>query len=134
MPVEQRYHLLLKLLAELIPVALVLRMGKQRREKIDVLYVQPAPVTGEQIGTTIFEWQLAPYDTTIAVAGPLPPLKGAVEISPRVIDHEALSSLVATISADRCFEIGAGVAPECVRREVKPYCEERRATQVEPSR
>src|SRR5215218_1716222 len=86
-------------------------MDKQRREKIDVLDVQPTAVSGEQIGTTILEWQLEPDKTILAVAGPLPPLEAAVEISFRVIDNEALSPFVATISADCCFKIGAGVAP-----------------------
>src|SRR5215216_2329499 len=109
-------------------------MSKQRREKIDVLYIQPAPVTGEQIGTTVFEWQSAPDNTILAVADPLPPLKAAVEISSRVIDDKALSSLVATISTDCGFKIPARVTPERVRPKVKTDREERRATQTEPSR
>jgi hypothetical protein len=49
MPIEQRLHTLLKLLAELTPIALVLGMDKQRSKQIDVLDVQPTAVTGEQI-------------------------------------------------------------------------------------
>src|SRR5215211_5465471 len=108
-------------------------MDKQRREKIDVLDVQPARVTGEQIGATVFEWQLVPDKTILAIADPLPPLEAAVKISSSIIDDEALSSLVATISTDCCFKIPARVAPERVRPEVKSYCEKRRTTQVEPS-
>jgi hypothetical protein len=112
----------------------VLGMDKQRRKEIDVLDVQPTAVTGEQIATTVFEWQLEPDKTILAVAGPLPPLEAAIEISCRVVDDEALSSLVASISTNCCFKVPAGVAPECVRPEVKPYCEERRAPRVESSR
>jgi hypothetical protein len=77
---------------------------------------------------------LAPDETILAVADPLPPLEAAVEISSGVIDDEALSSLVAMISTNCRFKIAARVAPERVRPEIKPYREERRATQVEPSR
>src|SRR5215211_1201109 len=109
-------------------------MDKQRRKKIDVLDVQPAPVSGEQIGTAVLEWQLAPDKTILAVAHPRPPLEAAVEISFRVIDDKALSSLVATISTDCGFKIPARVAPERVRPKIKPYCKERRAMHAEPSR
>jgi len=44
---------------------------------------------------------LAPDKTILAVADPLPPLEAAVEISFRVIDDEALSSLVTTIFVSR---------------------------------
>jgi hypothetical protein len=44
-----------------------------------------------------------------------------------------MSSLVVSISTDCCFKVPAGEAPERVRFEVKPYCEECRATRVEPS-
>jgi len=125
---------LLELLAELAPKALVLGMDEQRRKEIDVLDVQPTAVTGEQIATTVFEWQLGPDKTVLAVAGPLPPLETALEISSRVVNDEALSSLVACISTDCCFKVPAGVAPERVRPEVEPYCEQRRATRIEPSR
>jgi hypothetical protein len=77
MPIEQRLHSLLKPLAELTPIALVLGMDKQRRKEIDILNVQPTAVTGEQIATPVFEWQLEPDNTILAVAGPLPPLEAA---------------------------------------------------------
>ena len=105
MPIEQRLHLLLKLLAELTPIALVLGMDKQRRKEIDVLDVQPTAVTGQQIATTVFEWQLGPDKTILAVAGPLPPLEAALEISSRVVDDEALSSSVVLISTDSCLKV-----------------------------
>ena len=47
MPIEQRLHILLKLLAELTPIALVLGMDKQRRKKIDVLNVQSTAASDE---------------------------------------------------------------------------------------
>jgi hypothetical protein len=115
MPIEQRLHILLELLAELTPIALVLGMDKQRRKEIDILDVQSTAVTGEQVATTIFEWQLGPDNTILAVAGPLPPLEAALEISPRVVDDEALSSLVVSISTDCCFQgprrCSAGACP-----------------------
>ena len=94
MPIEQRLHILLKLLAQLTPIALVLGMDEQRRNEIDVLDVQLTAVTGEQIATAVFEWQLGPDKTVLAVAASLPPLEAAVEISSRVVDDEALSSSV----------------------------------------
>ena len=125
---------LLELLAELTPITLVLRMDKQRRKQIDVLDVQPTAVTDQQIGTTIFEWEFGTDKTILAVAGPLPPLETSVEFASRVIDDEALSSSIAVILTHSCFKIPTAVAPERVRPEVEPYCEERRATQVESSR
>ena len=118
MPIEQRLHILLKLLAQLTPIALVLGVDEQRRNEIDVLDVQLTGVTGEQIAAAVFEWQLGPDQTILAVAGPLPPLEAALEISSRVLDDEALSSSVALIFAHGCFEIPTTVAPERVRSEV----------------
>jgi len=55
MPIEQRLHIFLKLLAELAPIASVLGMDQQCRKEIDVLDVQPAAAAGEQIATIVFE-------------------------------------------------------------------------------
>ena|SRR6516225_10237974 len=78
--------------------------------------------------------KLGPDKAIPAVARPLPPFEAAVEISSRVVDDEALSSLVASTSADGCLKVPACVAPQRVRPEVKPYREQRRATRIEPSR
>src|SRR5262245_20647740 len=130
MPIEERLHILFKSLAELTPIALVLAMREQRRKEVDVLDVQLAAATGEHIATTVSERQLISDKTIPAVSASLPPLKTAVELSSRVIDDEALPSLVVSTIADRCFEVPAGVASERVRPEVEPYSEERRAPSV----
>jgi hypothetical protein len=113
MPIEQRLHILLKLLAKLTPIALVLGMDKQRRKEIDVLDVHPTAVTGEHIATTVLEWQLGPDKTILAVAGPLPPLEAAVEISSRVVDDEALTP---TLQCNRVSFCGSAVVQN--RRQI----------------
>jgi hypothetical protein len=112
----------------------MLCMDKQRRKEIDILYVQPTAATGEQIATTVFEWQLRPDKTILAIAGPVPPLEAALEISSRVVNDQTLASSVVPISADSCLKVPHGIPSKRVRPEVKRYCEERRATHVEPSR
>jgi hypothetical protein len=52
------------------------------------------------------------------LAEPLLPLEAAIIISSGIIDDEPLSSLVATISTDRCFKIAARVAPERAKETV----------------
>jgi len=81
----------------------------------------------------VFERELSPPDKMIlAVAGPLPPFESAVEIPSPVVDE--LPSLVAPTPADGCFKVPAAVAPQSVRPEIKPYCQQRRAARVQPSR
>ena len=100
-----------------------------------VLDVKLAAASGEQIATPVLEGELRPPDKTIlAVAGPLPPFESPVEIPSRVVDDEALTSLIAPANADRCFKVPAAVAPQSIRPEVKPYGEQRRTARVQPSR
>src|SRR5262249_32510431 len=115
-------------------MASVLGMDKQRREEIDVLDIQLATVTGEQIATTVLEWQFAADARILAVGGPLPPFEVPVKVSSRVVDHEALSSLVTTTSTDRCLEVSQRVPSQRVGSEIETDREERRATRIEPSR
>jgi hypothetical protein len=126
-------HILLKLLAQHAPKALVLGMDKQGRKEIDILDVQPTAVTGEEVAATVCEWQLGPDKTIPAVARPLPPLEAALEISSRVVNDQASAASMVPISADGCLKVRQGVTPKRVRPEVKPYGEERRATRIEPS-
>src|SRR5215510_16326347 len=108
----------------------MLGMDEQRREEVDVLDVQLATATGEQIATTVFEGQLTPDKTILALCGSLPPLEIAVERSSRVVDDETLPALVASTITDCCLKVPAGIAPERVRPQVKPNSEERRASSV----
>ena len=75
MPLEQCFHLLLELHAELIPVTLVLSMDEKGSKQVDVLDVQPAAAAREQIAAAVSEWQLGFHKTTLARF--LPPVKSS---------------------------------------------------------
>src|SRR5207245_10601762 len=77
MPLEQCFHLVLELHAELAPVTLVLSMDEQGSKQVDVLDVQPAAAAREQIAAAIFEWQLRLHKTMLATC--FPPIKISAE-------------------------------------------------------
>ena len=87
MPLQQCFHLLLELHAELIPVTLVLSMDQKSGEKVDVLDVQPTTTACEQIAATVIKRQLGLDETILARS--LPPIKISVEVSLCVIEYQA---------------------------------------------
>jgi len=79
MPLQQCFHLLLELHAELILVNLVLSMDEKSGEKVDVLDVQPTTTACEQIAATVINRQLGLDETMLARS--LPPINISVEVS-----------------------------------------------------
>src|SRR6266853_1667405 len=86
MPLEQCFHLLLELHAELAPVTLVLSMDEKGSKQVDVLDVQPAAAAREQIAAAVFEWQLGLHKTMLARF--LPPIKISVETPLCIVEHQ----------------------------------------------
>src|SRR6266516_319941 len=80
MPLQQCFHLLLELHADLAPVTLVLSMDEKGSKQVDVLDVQFAAAAREQIAAAVFEWQLGLHKTMLARF--LPPIKISVEVPP----------------------------------------------------
>src|SRR5262245_46478869 len=109
MPLEQRLHLRLKLHPELFPVTLVLSMDEKGSKHVDVLDIQPAAATYEQIGAAVFEWQLGLHDTMVARF--LPPIKISVEIPLRIVEHQTSPARIALVFRKGCREITQGVSP-----------------------
>src|SRR5438874_8476897 len=95
MPLEQCFHLVLELHAELIPVTLVLSMDEKGRKQVDVLDVQPAAAAREQIAATVFEWQLALHKTMLARF--LPPIKISVKVTLSIVEHKTSPARVVVV-------------------------------------
>src|SRR6266516_5019910 len=95
MPLQQCFHLLLELHAELAPVTLVLSMDEKGSKQVDVFDVQPAAAAREQIAAAIFEWQLGLYKTMLARL--LPPIKISVEVPLCIVEHQTSPPRVALV-------------------------------------
>src|SRR5260370_3674278 len=109
MPLEQCFHLLLELHAELIPVTLVLSMDEKGSKQVDVLDVQPAAAAREQIAAAVFERQLRLHKTMLARF--LPPVKISVEVPFRIVDHQTAPAHAVMIFRKGCREVSQSVAP-----------------------
>src|ERR1700737_670263 len=97
MPLEQCFHPLLELHAELIPVTLVLSMDEKGSKQVDVLDVQPAAAAREQIAAAGFEWQLGLHKTMLARF--LPPIKISVEAPLCIVEHQTSPARYGCLSA-----------------------------------
>src|SRR5262245_36788523 len=95
MPLEQCFHLVLELHAELVPVTLVLSMDEKGSKQVDVLDVQPAAAASEKIAAAVFEWKLGLHNTMLARF--IPPIKIAVEVSICVIEYLTFTALIALV-------------------------------------
>src|SRR5438067_12463308 len=109
MPLEQCFHLRLKLHAELVPVTLVLSMDQKGSKQVDVLDVQPAAAAGEQIAAAVFEWQLRLHNKMLL--GFLPPIKISVEVSLCIVEHQTFAARIVSVSRKGCREVSQSVAP-----------------------
>src|SRR4029077_3390074 len=109
MPLEQCFHLLLELHAELIPVTLVLSMDEKGGKQVDVLDVQPAAAAREQIAAAVFEWELGLHETMLAKA--LPPIKISVEAPLCVVEHQTSAARVGWVFRKGRREVSQNVAP-----------------------
>ena len=133
-PVEQGVHVLLELLAQARPVALVLGMGEQRRQQVDVLDVDPAAAAAEQVAAAVVEGQPWLDQAVLAVGGARPPLEVALEGAAGVVDDEALAALVVEVAADGGLEVARRVAPKRVRAQIEADAQQRGAARVDPAR
>ncbi len=129
MPLQQCFHLLLELHAELIPVTLVLSMDEKSGEKVDVLDVQPTTTACEQVAATIIKRQLGLDETMLART--LPPIKISVEVTLCVIEYQASPAWVVGVFRKGCCEISQNVTPQRVRPQVEPYRQQCRTTSIE---
>ena len=86
MPLQQCFHLRLKLHPELVPVTLVLSMDEKGSKQVDVLDVQPAAAAREQIAAAVFEGQLRLHKTMLARF--LPPIEISVEVPLCIVEHQ----------------------------------------------
>src|SRR5262249_15767034 len=109
MPLEQCFHLLLELHAEVAPVTLVLSMDEQGSKQVDVLDVQPAAATSEEIAPAVFEWQLALHKTMLVRF--LPSIKISVEVPLCIVEHQTSPARVVLVFRKRCREVSQSVAP-----------------------
>src|SRR5919204_3708557 len=128
MPVEQCFHLRLKLHPELVPVTLVLSMDEKGSKQVDVLDVQPAAAAREQIAAAVFEWQLGLHKGMLA--GCLPPIKISVEVPLCIIEHQTFPARIVWVSRKGCREVSQSVAPQRVRPQIEPYRQQGRPTGV----
>src|SRR6266498_1861355 len=126
MPLEQCFHFLLELHAELIPVTLVLSMDEKGSKQVDVLDVQPTAAAREQIAAAAFERQLGLHKTMLARF--LPPLKISVEVPLCIVEHQTSAARVVVVFRKGCREVSQSVAPQRVRPQVEPYRQQRRTT------
>src|SRR5215472_15929935 len=117
MPLEQCFHLRLKLHPELVPVTLVLSMGEKGSKQVDVFDVQPAAAAHEQIAAAVFEWQLG-LDKKV-LARFLPPIKISVEVPLCIVEHQTSPARVVLMFRKGCREVSQSVAPQRVRPQVE---------------
>src|ERR1700730_1713843 len=109
MPLQQCFHLLLELHAELIPVTLVLSIDEKGSKQVDVLDVQPAAAAREQIAAAVFEWQLGLHKTMLARF--LPPIKISVEAPLCIVEHQSSPAWAVWVFRKGCRELPQSVAP-----------------------
>src|SRR5499427_5967880 len=128
MPLEQCFHLLLELHAELVPVTLILSMDEEGSKQVDVLDVQPATAAREQIAAAVFEWQLGLHNTRLARF--LPPIKISVEVPLCIVEHQTFPARIVSVCRKGCREVSQSVAPQRVRPQVEPYRQQCRTTSV----
>src|SRR6516162_9920051 len=128
MPLEQCFHLLLELHAELAPVTLVLSMDEKGSKQVGVLDVQPAAAAREQIAAAVFEWQLGLHKTMLARF--LPPIKISVEVPLCIVEHQMSPARIALVFRKGCREVSQSVAPQRVRPQVEPDRQQCRTTRV----
>src|SRR5438105_11260435 len=132
MPLEQCFHLLLELHAELIPVTLVLSMDEKGSKQVDVLDVQPAAAACEQIAAAVFEGQSGLHKTMLARS--LPPIKISVKVSRRIVEHQTSPARVGLPLRKGRREVSQSVAPQRVRPQVEPYRQQCRTTSAKSPR
>src|SRR2546429_2360905 len=128
MPLEQCFHLRLKLHPELVPVTLVLSMNEKGSKQVDVLDVQPAAAAREQIAAAVFKWQLGLHNTMLA--GFRPPLKISVEVPLCIVEHQTFPARIMSVSRKGCREVSQSIAPQRVRPQVEPYRQQCRTASV----
>src|SRR5436309_13579104 len=109
MPLQQCFHLRLKLHPELVPVTLILSMDEKGSKQVDVLDVQPAAAAREQVAAAVFEWQLGLHKTMLARF--LPPIKISVEAPLRIVEHQTSPAWVVLVFRKGCREVSQSVAP-----------------------
>src|SRR5271165_810463 len=109
MSLQQCFHLLLELHAELIPVTLVPSMDEKGSKQVDVLDVQPAAAAREQIAAAVFEWQLGLHKTLLARS--LPPIKISVEFPLCIVEHQSSPAWAELVFRKGCRELSQSVAP-----------------------
>src|SRR6266516_3020625 len=131
MPLQQCFHLLLELHAELAPVTLVLSMDEQGSKQVDVLDVQPAAAARKQIAAAVFEWQLGLYKTMLARF--LPPIKISVEVPLCIVEHQTSPARIVSMFRKGCCEVSQSIAPQRVRSQVEPYRQQCRTTSAKSS-
>src|SRR6266571_7321894 len=104
-------------------------MDEKGSKQVDVFDVQPAAAAREQIAATVFEWQLGLHKTMLASF--LPPIKISVEVPLCIVEHQTSPARVVLVFRKGCREVSQSVAPERVRPQVEPYCQQCRTTSVE---
>src|ERR1700747_2388348 len=109
MPLQQCFHLLLELHAELIPVTLVLSMDEKGSKQVDVFDVQPAAAAQEHIGAAISEWQLWLHKTMLARGLP-PPIEISVEVPLCIVEHQTSPARIVMVFREGCRELPQSVA------------------------
>src|SRR6185295_4754234 len=100
MPLQQCFHLRLKLHPELVPVTLILSMDQKGSKQVDVLDVQPAAAAREQIAAAVFEWQLGLHNAMLA--GFLPPIKISVEVPLCIVEHQTFPARIVSVFRKGC--------------------------------
>src|SRR5436190_23074119 len=103
MPLQQCFHLFLKLHPKLVPVTLVLCMNEKASKQVDVLDVQPAAAAREQIAAAVFEWQLGLHKTMLP--GFLPPITISVEVPICIVQHQTFPVRIVSVSGKGCREV-----------------------------
>src|SRR3974377_400416 len=109
MPLEQCFHRLLELHADLIPITLVLSMDEKGSKQVDVLDIQPAAAAREQIAATVFEWQSGLPKTILARF--LPPIELSVEVPLCIVEHQTSPARVVIVFRKGCRQVSQSVAP-----------------------
>src|SRR3974377_768934 len=109
MPLQQCFHLLLELHAELIPVTLVLSMDEKESNQVYVLDVQPAAAAREQIAAAVFEWQLGLHKTMLARF--LPPIEILVAAPTCIVQQKTSPARAVLVFRKGYRQVSQSVAP-----------------------
>src|SRR5262245_14556769 len=129
MVLQDQLHFGPEFLTKPAPIAIIFGVNEQRCDQIDVLNVQPAAWSDQQICSTVYKWKLRFSGTAI-----VPPSEISVKIPLCVIKYKANSSWMVEARFERCSEVSLRVPTQRVGAEIECNPQQGGRSRAEPPR